>query len=209
MRMENSDSTAQREQLKQEYAKKNDIELQELAEEALSLTETAREILKSELTRRGLSAELSLSPEIEPTIDLVLLRRFRDQPEALVAKSALESAGIESFVGDATTIRMDWLWSNALGGLKLFVRKDDLERATRILNEEIPSTFEVAGVGEYAQPRCPACQSLDITFEDLSKPMAYGGIMLGLPINLRIDRWTCHSCGNVWQDSEESSSESK
>jgi hypothetical protein len=207
--MKEPDSNAKREELAQVYANKSDAELQELAEEAWTLTDTARELLRFELTRRGLKAELSTSPEVEPTTDLVLLRRFRDQPEMLVAKSVLESAGIDCFVGDATTIRMDWLWSNALGGLKLFVKRDDLEKATQLLNEEIPSTFEVAGVGEYKQPRCPTCQSLDITFEDLSKPMAYGGMMLGVPIALRIDRWTCNSCGHVWEDSADNSSDGK
>jgi hypothetical protein len=46
--------------------------------------------------------------------NLVTLCRFRDIPAALLAKSILDSEGIECFLADENTIRMDWLWSNML-----------------------------------------------------------------------------------------------
>ena len=68
--------------------------------------------------------------------DLLTIRQFRDLPEALLAKSALESAGIECFLGDDNLIRMDWLWSNLLGGIKLRVRQEDAIVASRLLEGE-------------------------------------------------------------------------
>ena len=53
--------------------------------------------------------------------------------EALLAKGSLESAGIECFLGDDNLIRMDWLWSNLLGGIKLRVRQEDALVASRLL----------------------------------------------------------------------------
>jgi hypothetical protein len=38
----------------------------------------------------------------------VILRRLRDLPDALLAKSILDSADIECFLGDEITIRMNW-----------------------------------------------------------------------------------------------------
>jgi len=65
--------------------------------------------------------------------DLLTIRQFRDLPQALLAKSVLDSAGIECFLGDDNLIRMDWLWSNLLGGIKLRVRQEDALVASRLL----------------------------------------------------------------------------
>jgi hypothetical protein len=65
----------------------------------------------------------------------VIVRRYRDMPQAFVGKSMLENAGIECFLQDANVIRMDWLWSNAMGGIKLLVREEHAEEAEKILGE--------------------------------------------------------------------------
>lgn len=49
--------------------------------------------------------------ETEPA-QFVLLRQFRDLPDALVVKSILDSAGIECLLGDENIVRLDWFWSN-------------------------------------------------------------------------------------------------
>jgi len=61
-------------------------------------------------------------------------------PEALLAKSVLDSAGIECFLGDDNLIRMDWLWSNLLGGIKLRVRQEDALEASRLLEGDAPQS---------------------------------------------------------------------
>ncbi len=72
----------------------------------------------------------------EPDVKLIAVRRFRDLPEALVAKGMLDSAGVKCFLSDENTVRMDWLWSNALGGVRLWVREDDLPDAATLLSPE-------------------------------------------------------------------------
>ena len=140
---------------------------------------------------------------------LVALRRFRDFPDALLAWSILESTGVESFLIDETTIRMDWLWSNLLGGVKLCVNPEDAEAAIQILNQEIPDKFAAEGAGEFEQPRCPQCQSLDISFENLNKPITFAfTFLLNLPIQVRRQRWKCQSCGYVWRPIDEDSKQS-
>jgi hypothetical protein len=200
------DRSEKRRQAAQVYAGMTDEELQELAAEARSLTEIGKEALRSELARRRLETQFSeatVPAEKTGTDGLVTLRQFRDIPEALLAKGALESAGIESFLGDESIIRMDWLWSNALGGVKLWVRKEDADVAAQLLDQGIPDGLDVTGIGEYNQPRCPNCESLDISFEDLNKPLTYTSIFVGVPIPVSRHRWKCESCGHVWQDSNE------
>ena len=64
-------------------------------------------------------------------------RRFRDLPAALLFDSILDSAAIECFLADENTIRMDWFWSNLLGGIKLCVRMADADTASSLLVQPV------------------------------------------------------------------------
>jgi hypothetical protein len=55
-------------------------------------------------------------------------------PAAFVERSALESAAIQCFLQDDNVVRMDWLWSNALGGIKLLVREKDTQHTAKVLD---------------------------------------------------------------------------
>ena len=133
-------SREERNRLAQFYAALSDVELQQLARETGSLTDEARAELALEMSRRKMTAEApgeagdSAVPDRRAELrDLLTIRQFRDLPQALLAKSVLESAGIECFLGDDNLIRMDWLWSNLLGGIKLRVRQEDALVASRLL----------------------------------------------------------------------------
>jgi hypothetical protein len=135
----------------------------------------------------------------------VALRRFRDVPDARLAWSILDSTGIESFLIDEVTIRMNWFWSNLLGGIKICVKLEDAEDAIQILKVEIPEKFNIEGVGEFEQPRCPQCRSLDISLESLNKHATYACILLlNLPIQIRRRRWRCEFCDYAWRPIDES-----
>jgi hypothetical protein len=128
------------------YAALSDGELEQLAGETESLTDEARAALALEMSRRNLPTEKKGEADDLPSDgraefrDLMTIRQFRDLPEALLAKSVLESAGIECFLGDDNLIRMDWLWSNLLGGIKLRVRQEDALEASRLLEGDVPQS---------------------------------------------------------------------
>lgn len=134
--------------LAQFYASLTDGELQQIAREAESLTDEARVALRREMSSRRMPTEVadqedSSRPSGHPEMrDLLTIRQFRDLPEALLAKSVLDSAGIECFLGDDNLIRMDWLWSNLLGGIKLRVRQEDALVASRLLEGGEPRRDE-------------------------------------------------------------------
>jgi hypothetical protein len=111
-----------------------------------------------------------LMPDAPGPTALVTLEHFRDVPQALLAKGKLEWAGIECWLADGNLVRMDWLLSNAIGGIRLQVRQPDFESARALLDEPIPPEFSEEQVGEpFAQPRCPRCYSLDIGFETIDR----------------------------------------
>jgi hypothetical protein len=230
------DPEQERQRLVDFYALQMDGELEKVASQAYELTDSAREALRVELVRRGLTAELvetaplvtknvaagkqwpvmpgdpppPIPPRTEEAIDgegelreLVTIRKFRDLPEALLAKGSLESAGIEALLVDDNVIRLDWFWSNLMGGIKLQVVQKDAVAANAILDQPIPEGFDVSGVGEYQQPRCPRCQSLDVSFQELDEPVAYVSAYFGVPIPWKRRAWRCHMCKAEWEESED------
>jgi len=225
------DPEQERRRLNEFYSGQLDGELEKVATQAYELTELAREALRAELTRRGLTAdlietapviarkELPVQPGDPPPEtprltqppepdgerelglrELVTIRKFRDLPEALLAKGSLESAEIESILIDDNVVRLDWFWSNLMGGIKLQVDPENVEAAQAILDQPIPDNLEVPGVGAYQQPHCPRCQSLDVTFQELDEPVAYVSAFFSVPIPWTRRAWRCHSCKVEWED---------
>jgi hypothetical protein len=184
------------------YSAMSDEELGQIAESGDELSTAAQEAFQAEVARRGLTLAIA-PPRGEDVFELnetVTLRQFRDLPEALLAKGSLESAGIQAYLADDNMIRMDWFYSNLLGGIKLKVRAEDAEAASEILNQPIPETLDVEGVGNFEQPKCPRCKSLDVADGELNKFVSYGTAYVGIPIPVYKKGWTCHACGNKWTD---------
>jgi Putative prokaryotic signal transducing protein len=192
--------------LKALYAGMEDSELAALGAEPASLTEIAHQALNEELAHRSMeplppvaAAEQKTATDAIPP-EPVMVRRYRDLPQASIAKSILESAGIESFLVDDNLVRLDWFYSNLVGGIKLFVRQQDAEASLELLEQGVPENFDVEGLGEYRQPRCPQCQSFEVSFDGLNKPASYATLWFGLPIPITNAGWKCRSCGHSWQE---------
>jgi hypothetical protein len=133
------DPGKERARLAARYAAMTELELQKVGRDPMALAEWARDALHEEMSKRGLQwkAEVPRDEQAEAAgSDLpVVLRRYRDMPAAFIEKSVLENAGIECFLQDDNVVRMDWLWSNAMGGIKLVVRARDVEDAEQILSQ--------------------------------------------------------------------------
>jgi len=97
-------------------------------------------------------------------------------------------------------IRMDWFISNLLGGLRLMKKEKDAEAASEILNQPIPEKLDVEGIGNFEQPKCPRCQSLDVSCDELNKGISYWTAYAGVPVPVYKKGWTCHACGNEWAE---------
>ncbi|HZD93374.1 MAG TPA: hypothetical protein VE133_03915, partial [Candidatus Sulfotelmatobacter sp.] len=118
----------ERQRLMDVYSHMTDGELQELAEDTASLTGLASQVLNDEMARRelsplqpdpgGLQDETALRP-------MVTIRSFPDVMQAWLAKSSLESAGIECYLVDDNMVRLDWGISIILGGVKIRVKSED------------------------------------------------------------------------------------
>ncbi|WP_263381733.1 putative signal transducing protein [Granulicella arctica] len=180
----------------------DDAAVERLGAEYGSLTDEMQALVRAEFTRRSLEIPL-VADEEEPLSGVTVLRRYRDSSEAAMARSALESAGIDCFLRDENTVRIDWLWSNLMGGIRLQVADRDVEAAEAILSQPIPESIAVEGEADYEQPRCPQCGSLDISSETLdTKVGATSILLLGFPLPSPVtkDSRRCHKCGCNWTD---------
>ncbi|HUK24748.1 MAG TPA: DUF2007 domain-containing protein [Terriglobales bacterium] len=73
---------------------------------------------------------------------LVTIATFYNEPEFLLARSRLESAGIECFALDENMLRIAAFHSHILGGIKLQVRESEAQDALAILRATAPTGEE-------------------------------------------------------------------
>ena len=194
------------------YRQMAESELVDVARKYDELTEPAKVILRDEFAKRSLQPPLiedeDDGEDVVESRKLVTVGKYRDLPEAFIARSVLESAGIECFLQDENTVRTDWLWSNMIGGARLQVAEEDAAAAAEVLAQPIPSSFATDSGADFEQPVCPQCGSLDVVVNNtnqkigLVSAVALGPLMvIGLPAMAMQPRdvWKCLKCGCLWQ----------
>lgn len=198
------------EDLAARYAGMSETELLELAQEYDSLTEAAQSTLRTEFAKRSLEPPvLEDRPESgDPAYRaLTAVRRYRDLSEAIVARSLLESAGIGAWIRDENVARMEWQYSNLLGGVRLQVETGDTDAALEVLNQPIPETVPFEEQAEFIQPRCPRCGSIDISFLGPDRRAALASVtLLHMPLPSGGESWLCDACGAHWVEVDEDGS---
>lgn len=116
---------------------------------------------------------------------------FEYSTEAQVIKSKLESEGVKTFLADEKTIDTDPLLSQAIGGVKLFVHNDDLERAIEIYNKIRRYRKDKNGNDIH----CPKCNSIHI----LMAPPNEKNILYMLFPFFEKSKHICNDCKTVFK----------
>ena len=109
--------------------------------------------------------------------ELITVKTYFYDHETLLIEPMLKAAGIDHFMKDHRTVTVDPFLSNAIGGIKLQVRQEDVEKTLVLLNEieknrqlsEREQFIEIEGKEfEKTFEECPKCGSEDIYEEKLS-----------------------------------------
>jgi hypothetical protein len=175
------------------YAAMSESELMGIAQEYETLRGVAQSTLRAEFAKRKLDPpviEHRVEPPRPEARELVTVGRYRDLAEAIVARSLLQAEGIESWIQDENLIRIDWGYSNAIGGMRLQVGAENQAAAIGIL-AQAPDRIAFAEDGEYIQPQCSQCGSMDLS------------------LRIMTNIWVCGNCGargQIAEDDEEASS---
>jgi hypothetical protein len=130
---------------------------------------------------------------------LVTVAQYRDLPEAGLAKSKLEAAGITCFLDNEYTVGANWLYSNALGGVKLNVSEENAEEAKAIIEEPTEPVEQEEAEGLLPESTCPACGATEIETKNYTRKFAALTLLISLPLFLFLKRHHCKSCGHRWK----------
>jgi predicted RNA-binding Zn-ribbon protein involved in translation (DUF1610 family) len=150
----------------------------------------------------------------------------RDPTQAHIVRLQLENAGIPVFLADENLIATDWMFSFAVGGVKVQVPAPFADRAKALLVEaernahlhadDHQAEVEQAAMdsvdedsaafasNESAAVACPNCSS-DDAYRDRDKRRLVAFIsilLLGLPAlipGLDRNRYVCGKCGHHWK----------
>jgi hypothetical protein len=187
------------------YAGMSETKLMELARSYDGLLEIAQVALRAEFARRGLEPPLVEEPQEWEFRRLVTVRRYRDLAEAYVGRSLLESAGIPAWIADENLVRMDWFYSNLVGGMRLQVDEGEEAAAREILEEGAPGTITYGEEEVYVQPTCPKCGSAEITLGSGTErgQSLVALYVLSIPVPPREAIWQCEACGARWVDARD------
>ena len=105
--------------------------------------------------------------------------------DAHLAASKLGGSGIEAYLRDEATANLYWLYSNAIGGVKVEVAEEDFERAREVL--ELPKESSDLIV-------CPYCGSERTSLRQMSLFSALALLFLNLILPNRKQRVDCLDC---------------
>lgn len=121
--------------------------------------------------------------------------------EAEIAKGRLEAEGIEAFVQDENLVVQNWLYRNAIGGLRLQVAADDANRAAEILASMTFDDQDLEPDSSRIEDTdfCPSCRSDEIEYVRPDKRSAYlSWLLVGFPILARPRQVRCSACSHSW-----------
>jgi predicted RNA-binding Zn-ribbon protein involved in translation (DUF1610 family) len=111
---------------------------------------------------------------------------------AEMARGRLESEGILAFIHDSQIVGMNWIMSNAVGGVKLAVRIEDEKHARQILSTSVGLELEDCGWGA-----CPNCGSRKLEFRLDRRVSNLLWLFSNFPWVFPRKRYVCNSCGHV------------
>lgn len=134
---------------------------------------------------------------------LTQIASFSDPYVAHLAKLQLESAGIVAVLDGEHHVAMDWMISNAVGGVKLLVDDCDQEAALAVLNEAAAEIDDAQTGDETPDDSpgipCPSCGSTDTFRMRLNRKWVFWSLLLlGIPIPFLSRKMCCDACQHQW-----------
>ena len=133
-------------------------------------------------------------------MDFVILQSFNNYLDAHLLMAKLESEEIQCWLQDENTVTLYPILTNAVGGIKLFVNKNDLSRARQIFWEVENNRKKTI--------ECPKCKGHNIELVSTPRKAAnwFSAILtffLG-DYALAVDKVNhCFDCGNEFANSNE------
>jgi Zn finger protein HypA/HybF involved in hydrogenase expression len=135
-------------------------------------------------------------------MDFVLLQSFDNYIDAHIVLAKMEEEGIQCWLKDENTVTLTPIFNNVVGGIKLMVAKEQLERATALLNH-----FDNEKKNKFS---CPRCGSHNIELIAARKPLnILGALVTWLTGSYAMSTdnvWHCFNCDEEFKEPVEKNS---
>jgi hypothetical protein len=126
---------------------------------------------------------------------MLTVATFSKPEEAHMLRLRLEAGGVPAYIQDENMVQTDWLYSNAIGGVRVQIDEDDVDRAKEILEDP---GIETEPVG---MPACPTCSSTNTAPDELPRRLSFLSMLLaGIPVLFSKTRWRCAHCRHAWNE---------
>ena len=134
---------------------------------------------------------------------MITIKTFINPVEANIIKGRLESEGIPTLLLDENTVNTYWLYAQAIGGIRLQVKEEDVEHALSILKEDNAKMYLMDDDEDENICLCPNCYSSNIGVNKYSKSaFGFSWLLVGFPLLVPDKRLQCFNCGNEWKESK-------
>lgn len=134
---------------------------------------------------------------------MITVATFSKPEEAHLLRLRLGAGGVDAYVQDENMIQMNWLYSDAIGGVRVQIAEDDLEAAREIVAVP-PVKADVGSVAELTE--CPECSATDTAPDERPRRFAFLSMIFSLvtfgvafPFAFLRRRWKCSHCGCTWR----------
>jgi len=141
--------------------------------------------------------------------DLVVIARFIFPYQAHMLAGKLEAEGIQAFVHGENFMSMNILYNGMAGGVRVEVKRSDLDAANEVLNQldtpsaELPEAIAADDVKyDLVKGICPECGTASVYFKSgsLGGNVGMGVVVLALGIPLKFEhKYFCYTCHYEWQ----------
>lgn len=138
----------------------------------------------------------------------VTLASFSNPLDAHILRGRLEAEGVECHLADEHIVAANWLYANAVGGVKLQVRREQVDAAAQILEQVSPPGADGAAEACDDNPvqapgasrACPHCHSKNVHYERFARRWVFlSWLLLGFPLPFLRRKWSCDDCEHAWK----------
>ena len=128
-------------------------------------------------------------------MELVTVKTFDNYFSANIILTKLHAEGVECYLKDEYTVTVDPILTNAIGGIKLVVRKENVEATLRLLEQYEEAYMKAA--------TCPQCGSNNFSY--IAKPASSNyltAILTWLISSYAVAPDYVYKCGSCGYESE-------
>lgn len=128
-------------------------------------------------------------------MELITIKTFDNYFSASIILTRLQSDGIECYLKDEHTVTIDPILSNAIGGIKLVVKKEDEAAANKLLRD-----YHLSYMLSATCPQCGSNNFSQITKKETGNYLTV--ILTWLFSNYAIALKYVYQCGNCGYECE-------